>query len=158
MKKVLGIIALSLVPVAALASGAPQEMHDKMSSMAAQGIGKPGDAARVDRDVEIVMNDTMRFTPARIEVKKGQTIRFQVRNAGKIPHEMVIGSAQSLKEHAAEMRKSPAAGHAEPSMLTLEGGRSGALVWRFDKAGKVEFACLVPGHMEAGMVGEIVVK
>ena len=100
----------------------------------------------------------MRFTPATITVKKGETIRFFVKNAGKVPHEMVVGSLQELKEHAEMMRKMPQMQHAEPNMVTLQPGQRGGLVWQFDQPGTVDFACLIPGHMEAGMVGKIVVE
>ena len=104
------------------------------------------------------MSDKMRYTPARINVKQGETIKFMVKNTGKIKHEIVIGSMAELKEHAELMRKFPDMEHAEPNQLTLDPGKSGALVWQFTKAGTVDFACLQPGHFEAGMVGKVAVK
>lgn len=68
---------------------------------------------------------------------------------------MVIGSMEQLKAHAAEMRNTPGMQHAEPNMITLEPGKSGDLVWKFDEVGTVDFACLIPGHLEAGMVGKV---
>jgi len=56
------------------------------------------------------------------------------------------------------MRKMPGMKHAEPNMITLNAGQTGGIVWQFDKAGEVDFACLIPGHMEAGMVGKVKVK
>ncbi|MGR6035539.1 MAG: cupredoxin domain-containing protein [Candidatus Nitrosoglobus sp.] len=120
--------------------------------------GKPGDPDKVSRTIEVTMNDQMRFIPDRISVKSGETVRFNVKNAGKIPHEMVIGTMDELKEHAEMMRQMPNMKHAEPNMITLAGGQSGTLVWQFGKPGTVDFACLIPGHMEAGMVGQIEVK
>jgi uncharacterized cupredoxin-like copper-binding protein len=132
-----------------------EEMHkDAHASMA----GKPGDPDKVSRTIEVTMDDHMHFTPDRISVKSGEIIRFNVKNAGKIPHEMVIGSMDELKEHAEMMRQMPNMKHAEPNMITLAGGQHGALVWQFGKPGTVDFACLIPGHMEAGMVGQIGVK
>lgn len=104
------------------------------------------------------MNDTMRFTPNVISVEAGETVRFLVRNAGKLPHEMVLGSAAALKAHAAEMQKMPGMEHVEPNMITVAAGQQSELVWRFDMAGTVDFACLIPGHMEAGMVGKVKVS
>ncbi|MCW5631965.1 MAG: cupredoxin family protein [Rubrivivax sp.] len=136
-------------------------MHeDKPGGMAAHGsaAGKPGDPAKVSRTVPVEMNDNMRFTPAEITVKAGETIRFFVVNKGKIPHEMVIGTATELDEHAEMMRKMPGMKHAEPNQINLAPGQRGGIVWTFDKAGTFAFACLVPGHKEAGMVGKFTVN
>src|SRR3546814_4929635 len=124
-----------------------------MSTMshASSPTGQPGDPAKVTRTIELTMDDTMRFTPSYIQVNAGETVRFFIRNTGKIPHEMVIGSIADLKGHAAEMRKMPDMQHVEPNMITLAPGKIGGLVWQFDQAGTVNFACLIPGHMEAGM-------
>ena len=170
MKKYLLALVLSVAPLLALAAGEHSGGHSMdgnampghsmkghdMSSMSS--VGKPGDPGKVDRTVEVVMNDSMRFEPALIEVKKGETIRFFVKNAGKIPHEMVIGSIDDLKAHAEEMRNMSDMKHAEPNMITLNGGQRGGLVWTFDQAGTVDFACLIPGHMEAGMMGKVEVN
>ena len=104
------------------------------------------------------MNDTMRFDPAEMAFKAGDTVRFVVRNDGRIRHEMVIGSVEELQEHAEMMRKMPGMQHAEANMISLAPGESGELVWQFDKAGAFDFACLVPGHLEAGMTGKIAVE
>lgn len=121
-------------------------------------VGKPGDPANVSRTVEVIMDDSMRFTPDEIDVKAGETVRFFVRNMGKQKHELVIGSMDELREHAEMMRKMPDMKHAEPNMITLAPNQRGGLVWQFDETGTVDFACLVPGHLEAGMVGKINVE
>ncbi len=164
MKKPFAILALSILPALSWASGghdAPAHGmpgHD-MSTMSAapSAIGRPGDSAKVTRTVEIKMDDSMRFTPAEIPVKAGETIRFFVKNTGKLAHEMVIDTMDNLKEHSVEMRKMSAVKHAEPNMITLAAGKIGGLVWAFDQPGTVDFACLIPGHMEAGMVGKVTV-
>ncbi len=161
MKKMLSILILGALPALALAGGDHAGGHD-MSSMSKEthdaGAGRPGDPARVSRTIEVTMGDNMRFTPDRIEVKAGETVRFNVRNTGKLRHEMVIGTLAELKAHAAVMRAKPDMKHAEANMLSLDPGRRGAIVWQFDKAGTVDFACLVPGHLEAGMAGKIKVE
>jgi len=103
------------------------------------------------------MSDNMRFTPSRINVKRGDTVKFIVRNDGQTKHEMVIGSMKELKEHADMMRKMPGMEHAEENMVSVDPGKTGELVWQFTRAGTFDFACLVPGHFEAGMKGKIVV-
>lgn len=169
MKKSLSILALSVLPALALAAGNHTGGHDSpahgmpghdMSTMsnASSPVGQPGDPAKVSRTIELTMDDTMRFTPGEIQVNAGETIRFFIKNAGKVPHEMVIGSMADMKAHAAEMRKAPGMKHAEPNMITLDPGKMGGLVWQFDQAGTVDFACLIPGHMEAGMVGKVQVS
>lgn len=128
--------------------------HEKEEAAA----GKPGDLKKVSRSIRVSMSDKMRYTPSRINVKRGETIKFMVKNVGKIKHEIVIGSMAELKEHAELMRKFPDMEHAEPNQLTLDPGKSGILVWQFTKAGTVDFACLQPGHFEAGMVGKVAVS
>ena len=121
-------------------------------------FGKPGDPAKVSRTMEVDMADTMRFTPANITVKKGETVRFVVKNSGKVKHEMVLGTAKELREHAELMKKFPEMEHGDPNQISLEGGKSGELVWQFTRAGTFDFACLQPGHYEAGMRGKIAVR
>lgn len=104
------------------------------------------------------MHDTMRFTPDKISVKAGDTVRFVVRNTGKAEHEMVIGTSSELREHAHLMRNMPMARHAEANQVSLAPGQQGVLIWKFDRPGTVGFACLLPGHYEAGMVGKVTVK
>ena len=168
MKKTLSALILGVAPAIVLAAGGHAGNHDMpahgmaghdMSSMTKNtfAYGQPGDPAKVSRTIELVMDDTMRFAPSQIRVEPGETVRFFIKNAGKIPHEMVIGSLAELKAHAAQMRKMPGMKHAEPNMVTLGPGQRGGLVWQFDKAGTVDFACLIPGHMEAGMSGKVTV-
>ena len=122
-------------------------------------IGVPGDPGKVSRTIEVGMYDSMRFKPDRIRVKRGETVRFVAKNHGKLTHEMVLGTAEDLKEHAEEMRTHPEMEHSESETgeISVPPGKTGELVWRFTEAGTVPFACLEPGHYEAGMKGEIVV-
>jgi uncharacterized cupredoxin-like copper-binding protein len=120
--------------------------------------GEPGDAKDVKRTITVTMSDTMRFNPSRITVKRGETIRFVVKNAGELKHEMTLGTIAELKEHAALMQKLPEMEHEEPNMVTVEPGKTGEMIWKFSNAGTVDFACLVPGHYESGMTGKIVVN
>lgn len=120
--------------------------------------GKSGDAAKISRTVAVDMVDAMRFNPESISVKQGETVRFVVKNSGKLKHEMVIGSITELQEHAAMMRKMPEMEHADENAVTVDPGKSGEIVWKFTKAGEVNFACLQPGHYEAGMKGQVAVK
>ncbi|MDP5291253.1 cupredoxin family protein [Oceanimonas sp. CHS3-5] len=158
MKTTLSVLMLSLLPGLALAAGehGHHEGHNAASMQQnMHGVGRPGLPAEVDRTIEVVMSDDMRFTPATIEVKAGETVRFFVKNRGKLDHELVLGDMSMLQVHADMMRQMPHMEHAEPNMIRLKAGQRGGLVWHFDQAGTVDFACLIPGHMEAGMTGQV---
>lgn len=117
------------------------------------GIG--GDASAVTRTIEITMLDTMRFVPDQVTVKQGETVRFTVKNTGKVMHELVIGTKKVLDAHAEMMKKHPNMEHDEPYMAHVSPGKSAEIIWNFNRAGQFDFACLLPGHYEAGMVGKI---
>lgn len=120
--------------------------------------GIAGDAKAVNRTVEVRMSDRMRFTPERIEVRLGETLRLIHINDGKVLHEFVLGTRQELNEHAALMKKFPNMEHDEPYMAHVKPGQKGEIIWTFNRAGTFDFACLIPGHFDAGMVGQIIVK
>lgn len=121
-------------------------------------FGRAGDPARVNRTIDIEMSDAMRFSPAELTIKLGQTVRFNIRNKGKLLHEMVIGTKKELAEHAEMMRKHPNMQHDEPHMAHVAPSKQETLVWQFTKPGQFHFACLIPGHYEAGMTGTILVR
>ena len=117
--------------------------------------GIAGDAKAANRTIEITMLDTMRFSPDKIEVKQGETVRIVVKNSGKMMHEMVLGTKKVLEEHAALMVKFPNMEHEEPYMTHVGPGKTGEIVWTFNRPGDFDFACLIAGHYQAGMVGKI---
>ena len=120
--------------------------------------GIAGDAGQAKRSVEVGMADTMRFTPERIAVKLGETVRFVAKNNGKQMHEFVIGTQAENRKHAELMLKFPNMEHDEPYMAHVRPGKTGQIVWTFNRAGSFEFACLIAGHYQAGMVGTITVS
>ena len=119
--------------------------------------GIAGNAKQAKRSIELRMSDDMRFTPNRIQVRQGETVRMVVINTGRVLHELVIGSADELKAHAEMMKKFPNMEHDEPYMAHVDPGKRGEIIWTFNRPGEFEFACLIAGHFEAGMVGKIVV-
>lgn len=121
-------------------------------------FGRQGDPAKAIRTIRVDMADTMRFMPADIIVKRGETVRLVATNKGRVLHEMVLGTAEELKRHADLMKRFPGMEHDEPHMTHVPPGKSGAIVWQFDKPGKFQFGCLIPGHFEAGMVGKVTVE
>ena len=150
--------------------------YSKAEEMPFGRAGNPKNAARA---IRVTMNDRMQFVaaptrsagtpdvgpghrahamPGDIEVKRGETVRFLVRNEGVLMHEMVIGTLQELKNHAELMRKFPNMEHDEPYMAHVAPGKEGEIVWQFTRPGEFYYACLMPGHFEAGMIAKITVK
>ena len=117
--------------------------------------GIAGDAKQVKRTITATMTDAMRFSPDRIDVKQGETIKFVLKNQGKMLHEFVIGTQKDLDEHAALMMKFPNMEHDEPYMAHVQPGKTGEIIWTFNRSGEFDFACLIAGHYQAGMVGKI---
>ena len=146
---------MTSVPASGHDMAGMQNMHKDMHASAA---GMVGDPAKVERTIAVEMDDTMRFTPGSVSVKAGETVRFFIVNKGKVPHEMVIGTSEEIDEHAEMMKKMPSMAHQEANQITLAPGQRGGIVWQFAKAGTVNYACLVPGHKEAGMVGTMEVN
>jgi uncharacterized cupredoxin-like copper-binding protein len=139
-----------------------QHSHSHASGHSqAKGAEKPfgtaGDPRTAKRTVRVEMGDNMRFTPAEIKVARGEVVRFVAANKGQVLHEMVLGTLEDLKKHAEAMKKDPGMAHDEANMLHVAPGKTGELGWQFTRAGTFYYACLVPGHFEAGMVGKIVV-
>jgi len=119
-------------------------------------FGQKGDPKKVSRTIDLDLSDAMRFAPAELSVKQGETVRFRLKNSGKVMHEMVLGTMQDLKSHAATMRNEPGMDHhGEAGMVHVAPGKTASLVWQFTNPGEFHYACLVPGHFEAGMVGNI---
>lgn len=116
-------------------------------------IGKPGVASKVTRTVNIDMKDDMKFHADLVDAKQGETVRFVVKNSGKVKHEMVLGTQKDLKDHYEVMKKNPEMEHADANMVTVAPGKTGEIIWQFTTAGKVDFGCLQPGHYDAGMKG-----
>jgi uncharacterized cupredoxin-like copper-binding protein len=131
---------------------------DHAEAQHAAAPGRPGDPNKASRSVHVAMDDNMRFSPSTIAVKRNETVRFVVTNKGKLTHEMVFGTMADLKSHAAIMRGSPAMQHDDPNAVTVAPGKTGTLVWQFTRTGNFDFACLQPGHFEAGMLGKVAVQ
>jgi uncharacterized cupredoxin-like copper-binding protein len=160
----LGLAASALcLPLLGQAHGDAHTHHganDKRMEMPPeqQAWGVAGRREQVTRTIEIRMGDDMTFRPARLEIKQGQTVRLVAINTGKVMHEIVLGTPAELKAHAQMMKQHPNMEHDEPHMAHVKPGQRGELIWTFNRPGEFEFACLLPGHFEAGMVGKIRVR
>ena len=149
-------LMLGLAPVAAYAHGeehAGEEQYDPVENEF--GVYQPG--MKVTRTIEIDMNDQMRFSPDLIKVNKGDVIRFVHTNSGQLMHEFVLGTEDSLAQHAEMMKKFPGMEHSEPYMAHVPPGKKGEIIWKFSKPGEFGFGCLIPGHFDAGMKGRVIV-
>ena len=161
MKKTFSLLVAATLWTLAGVALAHGDAHDKAKSAAVKKEQKPwgiaGDARAVKRTITLRMTDNMRFVPDRIDVNEGDTIRLVMKNDGKLMHELVIGTRKELDEHAALMVKFPGMEHDEPYMAHVAPGKTGEIIWRFNRAGHFDFACLIAGHYQAGMVGKITV-
>jgi uncharacterized cupredoxin-like copper-binding protein len=152
------IIALCLAALAspALASGSHAGGHGE-----AMAVGEPGNKAQATQTIRISMKETndgkMIFTPSTFKVRKGQTIVFSIKNAGELDHEFVLDQEDKIMEHKAVMEKFPEMEHDDPNAIRLTAGKSGEIIWKFTNDGTFKIACLVPGHYDAGMHGDVTV-
>jgi len=154
--KTLALAAALAVSGAALAHG--DDDHRKKpgpvrTEQKAWGIA--GDAKAARRTVELTMTDQMRFTPDTLQIRQGETLRIVLKNDGKQLHEFVLGTKKELDEHAALMMKFPDMEHDEPYTAHVGPGKTGEIVWTFNRAGNFDFACLIAGHYQAGMMGTV---
>jgi uncharacterized cupredoxin-like copper-binding protein len=136
----------------------PASGHDAHSKFSA---GEPGDPNRPSRTVKVIMAESgkrMVFEPATIEVRRGEQIRFVLTNEGGRDHEFMLATKADNRKHAAVMKKHPDMEHGDPNAKRLSPLDSGDLIWKFTQRGEFEYACLIPGHYEAGMHGKIMVK
>ena len=160
MKILKTLVATSMLIAASAAVAHSTDDHSKKTGPVKKeqkDWGIAGDAKAAKRTIEVNMFDTMKFSPDKIDVKVGDTVKFIVKNSGKQMHEFVIGTKKENDEHAALMLKFPNMEHDEPYMAHVAPGKTGEIVWRFNKVGNFDFACLMPGHYQAGMIGAITV-
>jgi uncharacterized cupredoxin-like copper-binding protein len=148
---------LLLTATTAMIPARAHEDHGKYSA------GEPGDPKKPARTVRVLMVDDgnekdMKFEPAVIAVRKGEQIRFVLENGGTESHEFMLATVAENRKHAALMKKFPDMEHDDPNGKRLAVSERGELLWRFTKPGEFEFACLIPGHYEAGMHGKVIVN
>jgi uncharacterized cupredoxin-like copper-binding protein len=152
------VSVLLLSSVAIAGPGQPGHSHSHSEFSA----GQPGDPKKPARIVMVTMRETedgkMIYVPNKVDAKRGEQIRFIITNAGEIPHEFTLASVEDNLRHAEEMKKNPEMEHDDPNSKTIQPKKKAEIVWRFSKAGSFEFACLIPGHREAGMIGTVGVK
>lgn len=157
--KTIKFIAATALFLLTSAAFSHENAHHASSAPAAaqeqQDWGIAGDARTVRRTVTLRMTDDMRFTPRHITVREGETVRLRVENRGRVLHEIVLGTQAALQAHADMMAKHPGMEHDEAHMAHVAPGQRGDVVWQFNRPGSFDFACLIPGHYQAGMTGTI---
>lgn len=144
IKLALALAALSVAP-------ALSHEHHGFSA------GEPGDPNKPARTIEIALSE-MSYEPSKIDVKRGEQIRFVLRNVGKEDHEFLLATTKENLAHAEVMKKHPHMEHDDPNGVRLAPNRTAEIVWKFSKAGTFEFSCLIPDHRDYGMVGHVTVK
>ncbi|HZL36772.1 MAG TPA: cupredoxin family protein [Tepidisphaeraceae bacterium] len=123
--------------------------------------GEPGDPKKPFRTVQVTMHEgdgAMGFSPATLDVKKGEQVKFVITNGGALAHEFILANENDNLKHAELMKKYPDMEHDDPNGKTVQPNGHSEILWRFSKAGTFEYACLIPGHREAGMIGKVTVK
>jgi len=162
-KPAAALAAFALVASTSVAMAHGSEEHAQAPKYDATKVeptdfGQEGNPNHATRTIKVDMTDNMRFTPSKVAIRRGETIKFVVRNDGKVLHEMVLGTRQAIAEHAALMKKFPEMEHADANMAHVRPGKTGEIVWQFTRTGEFQFACLQPGHFKAGMAGKVIVK
>jgi uncharacterized cupredoxin-like copper-binding protein len=145
----LAIAVLSALPISA--SSHDQHTHQSYAA------GEPGNPQNPARTIQVEMSE-MAYAPSRIEVKRGEQIRFVIRNTGKEEHEFLLATTEENLKHGEAMKEHPHMVHDDPNGVRLAPEKSAEIVWKFTKGGTFEYSCLIPGHRDGGMIGQIVVK
>jgi uncharacterized cupredoxin-like copper-binding protein len=152
------LISGAAMLVTNIAKPHPASAHEDHGRFSA---GQPGDPAKPARVIKVRMFEgggKMGFEPARIEVRRGEQVRFVLHNEGEEDHEFVLATVAENRKHAEVMKKHPEMEHDDPNARRLMPHGNGEVVWKFTKRGEFEFACLIPGHYDKGMFGKIIVK
>ncbi len=158
----IGACIFTTLAATSVSHAAPGHRGGKSDAHAAKPYGKPGDPSDV-RNFVFLNAKGMKFSKETIRIRRGQTVKFILRNKGDQDHEMTIGDAATQAAHRREMAEAQKKGkvghhaHGHANAIYVKPGASKTLIWTFTKAGVFEFACNIPGHSEAGMKGKIVV-
>jgi uncharacterized cupredoxin-like copper-binding protein len=155
---ILGML-LAALATPALASGSHGGSHG--GDRGETAVGEPGDKSEVTQTIRVSMKETpdgrMIFAPSNFKVRKNETILFTIRNEGELDHEFVLDQEDKVLQHKADMEKSADMQHDDPNAIRLKPGKSGEIVWKFTNDGVFKIACLIPGHYDAGMHGDVTV-
>jgi len=153
----IGVLSATIPLPAAAGSEPAGHRHDTENFSA----GEPGDPEKPSRAIKVIMQEhdgKMLFAPNHVEIQKGEQIKFELYNSGELDHEFVLATAQENQKHAEAMKMNPEMEHHDPNAARVPPKKTDEIVWNFTKSGDFEFACLIPGHRDAGMFGTVEVK
>lgn len=158
MKSTLLAITLILAaPPMTFAAGTHTGGHDGMMD-----IGQAAEAGAESRTIQVKLMETedgdMVFEPRVLDFKAAETVRLVIENVGELEHEFVMDTVAAVAEHKELMAEFPEMEHDDPNAVRLAPGEKDEIVWTFANAGSFQFACLIPGHYEAGMHGALSVN
>ncbi|PHS78938.1 MAG: copper-binding protein [Rhodospirillaceae bacterium] len=123
-------------------------------------FGEPAMASQVDRTITVTLED-IAYDLKHLDIKNGETIRFIIANKDEVEHEFTLGTAENQALDRAKMAQQAEMGMSmemhEPNSISVADLQTKELIWKFKGPEKIEFACNVPGHYEAGMKGDIVI-
>lgn len=154
-----GLLSATSSSPAWAGSGPAEHEHEHETEVFS--AGEPGDPTMPSRVVQVTMQESdgkMLFVPNHVEVRKGEQIKFVIHNNGELDHEFVLATAQGNEKHAEAMKRNPEMEHHDPNATRVSPKKTDEIIWNFTNAGKFEFACLIPGHRDAGMFGSVEVK
>ena len=140
-------------------------------------IGHKGKLEDVNRTIVVKMYDNY-YEPKSFNIKKGETIKFEVENVGELVHEFNIANAMMHKKHQPEMlrmveneilladsidkekmkkmaKMDTSMAHSHSNSVLLVPSEKGSIIWKFDNAVNIEIACNVPGHYDVGMIAKV---
>ena len=143
-------------------------------------IGSKGNVNDISRVIKVIMYDNY-YEPSSFQISAGETIKFEVENAGELVHEFNIANKMMHIKHQPEMEKmveneilfadsidkdkmkkmakmDKSMGHSHSNSVLLEPKQKGDIIWKFDNAVNIEVACNVPGHYQAGMIAKVNIK
>ncbi|MDG2405760.1 MAG: plastocyanin/azurin family copper-binding protein [Paracoccaceae bacterium] len=156
MKHILQVFFLGIIfSNSAIAGGTHGGVYDHLKE-----IGKPG-TEQINRSFTVKMLETedgMIFKPDFLKFHAEQTVKIKLINEGKLQHEFVMDTKEAILKHKLEMEDTPDMEHGDPNSLRLNPNEMGEILWTFSKSGTFTFACLIPGHYEAGMHGELLIN
>lgn len=148
--------AIAALTTQAFAGGEDNHSHDDEKA-----VGKPAKIGKETKTVDVIMRETddgdMIFEPGSLDIKTGEIVLFNIKNVGELEHEFVLDTFEENQKHKKVMAEFPDMEHDDPNAVRLEAGETGQIVWNFSNGGKFEFACLIPGHYESGMHGDLLV-
>jgi uncharacterized cupredoxin-like copper-binding protein len=157
MKLVLATTLLALTISPAFAGGTHGGGHGEMMEVG-MPANKTGGMTKVKVSLIETADGEMLFEPRQLDFKAGETVIFTITNDGEADHEFVMDKLENNAKHKELMAKFPEMEHDDPNAIRLQPGENGTIVWTFANAGRFEFACLIPGHYEAGMHGALIVN